>query len=408
MDSFTRDDLRQLIAGPDAGPCVSIYFPTERTGFAVRQAPIRCKNLASQAEEQLISGGMRPAEARALLAPANTLCSDNFFWTHKSDGVVLFAAEGSFHAYRLPIAFEERVIVGERHFINPLLPLFQGGGHFFLLAASKQQARLYYGTRFGLSELETHRLPKTLATALVIDEKGPYHFLRTYGLFDDERDPSLFHGHGGSGREVQQRGELTEYFHRLDDALQEYLHNESSPLVFAGVDYLFPIFRESISYRAVVQTPVRGNPEHFAAERLHQEAWSLVEPLFLRGQHEARERYGEYAVRGRASDQLAAVLPAAHDGRVDTLFIAAGLRRLGTVDHTTGRLVKESQDEVAVDLVDYAVAHTLLNRGEVYAVKPAEMPAGDTVAATFRYALDWPSNEADQHERTMQALKAGP
>jgi hypothetical protein len=401
MDTFTNYDLRQLIA--QTGPCVSIFFPTERTGIQVRQSPLHCKNMVARAEEQLVAQGMRSADARALLQPIERLCSDNYYWTHQNDGVALFAAPDRFHAYRLPISFEERLVVGEGFHVSPLLPLLQGGGHFFLLAASKHQARLYHGTRHTLTEIETHRLPKALADALVIDEKGPFHFLRTYGLFDDERDPSLFHGHGGSGREVQQRGELTEYFHRLDDAFQEYLHHESAPLVFAGVDYLFPIFRESCSYRPLVETPVRGNPESFSEERLHHEAWSLVEPLFLREQNGARERYGEYAVRGLASDELEIALPAAHDGRVDTLFTVRGERRFGTVDHATGQVMNREGTD---DLVDYAVAQTLLNRGKVYALEPTQMPAGDVLAAIFRYALDWPSGQADQHERTMQELKA--
>ena len=74
MDRFSKNVLRDLM-DKKPGLCVSIYAPTHRSGPEVQQGPIRLKNLLKRAEEQLVEGGLRAPEARAVCFQSMGDCS---------------------------------------------------------------------------------------------------------------------------------------------------------------------------------------------------------------------------------------------------------------------------------------------------------------------------------------------
>jgi hypothetical protein len=87
-----------------------------------------------------------------------------------------------------------------------------------------------------------------------------------------------------------------------------------------------------------------------------------------------------------ASSYLRAIIPAAHAGRVDTLFIATGQRRWGSFDPSSGALaLHEAAEPHDSELLDLAVIQTILHGGTVYALAPEQMPELAPLAAIFRY-----------------------
>jgi hypothetical protein len=131
MDPLLREDFESLLAD-HGGPCVSLFLPTCRAGAETRQGPIRLRNLLRAAQERLLGRGFLPAEAGAFLALAKDLVEDEHFWQHSADGVAIFCSADFFHAYHLPIHVKERVVVGRRFAIKPLLPLTSGDELFGL------------------------------------------------------------------------------------------------------------------------------------------------------------------------------------------------------------------------------------------------------------------------------------
>jgi hypothetical protein len=391
MEKFTRSDLRTLITSPAApgSGCVSLYMPTHRTGREIREDSLRCKNLLNEAEVKLQAAGMRSAAARDLLAPAWELHADTEFWKRQSDGLALFLAPGVFHHYRLPVPFSELLVVNERFHVKSVLPLLQGDGQFFVLSASQNSLRLFVGTRYGLSELSPRSLPKNLAEALNIDEyvdSLQQHEFRAAGAGNARF--GIFHGHGGSDLDVKKKDEIREYFLRVDRGLDEFFGEERSPLVFAGVDYLFPMFRETSHYRVLIDEPITGNPELLPPPELHAKAWSLVQPHFARQQQAALKTYIEGAASPRAAHELEHIIRAAREGRVDTLFVANDQQLWGAVDSKTGDVQRREQGQPGSDdLLDYAAIETLLHRGTVYALKREQMPDHQPIAAILRYAV---------------------
>jgi hypothetical protein len=174
----------------------------------------------------------------------------------------------------------------------------------------------------------------------------------------------------------------------VDEALREVLAAERAPLVLAAVAYLHPIYRDANTYAHLHGEGIAGNPDELSAEELHRDAWELVAPAFQKPQEEAAARY--LALRGRespqASDDVEAIVAAAHYGRLETLFVAAGVPRWGTFDPASAAVVvHDAREPGDGDLLDLAAVDTLTKDGTVYVVAPADVPGGGDAAAILRY-----------------------
>lgn len=387
MALLSKSELRALVDHQD-GWCVSIYMPTHRAGPDIQQDPIRLKNLLSEAEERLTEAGVRAAEARALLAPAQELADLSVFWRHQADGLAIFLSPTFFRVYRLPLDFEELAVVAPRFHVKPLLALLTADGRFYILALSQNEVRLLQGTRYTVSQVDLQSVPASLDEAIRWDD--PERRLQWHTQTGNKADTmraAIFHGHGVASAD-DPKDYIKRYSRQIDQGLGEVLRGERAPLVLAGVDYILPIYREANTYGYVTERAVEGNPETMSAEELHEKAWSIVELLFERERAEAAARYEELAGRGSelASDRVGETVLAAHHGRVDTLFVAATMQVWGTADPETAEVyphkTTEPRDE---DLLNVAAVQTLVNDCIVYAVDAEEVPGGPPLAGIFRY-----------------------
>ena len=383
MAVFSLTDLKRL-AEPAAGPCASLYLPTHRSGPEIQQDPIRLKNLLRDAERSLLSLGLRSPEAAELLKPAWRLQSDGLFWRHQRDGLAIFLSSQTQAHYRLPLRFEELAVVADRFHVKPLLSFLCGDGRFHVLALSQNEVRLLEGSRYSVYEVELDELPADLKEALGAEAPERQLQFHTRAPAASGGRAAVFHGHGAGGEESKDR--LLRYFRRIDGALKQYLRGDRSPLVLAGVEYYFPIYREANSYPHLVEGGVAGNPEELSADELHQRAFGLVAALFERELAEAAARFRDLAGTGRASNQVADAVSAALDGRVDVLFVAVGVQVWGSVDSGSARIVRhQTQEPGDLDLLDLAAVRTLLQGGTVYALPSERMPDESPLAAILRY-----------------------
>ena len=110
VDLITKDDLKLLMKEQNR-LCISIFMPTHRTAKETQQDRIRLKNLLTEAEKAVIS--LDPSQLK-LLEPAQDLLQESPFWWYQSDGLALFFSSGVFHHYRVPLSFNELVVVIDR------------------------------------------------------------------------------------------------------------------------------------------------------------------------------------------------------------------------------------------------------------------------------------------------------
>lgn len=387
--NLTQEDLKAL-SGRFESPAVSIYIPTHRAGADTRENPIRFQNGVREAQRLLEARGIDPKAAQEMLEPAQRLVDDNDFWQHQQDGFAMFLAEGTEQSFRVPRTFDELTTVGERFHLKPMLPLLTGDGRFYVLAVSLNKVRLLEGTRDSVYEIDLEDVPTSLAEALRFDdpEKSLQQYTISPAQGGGDRSDTAFHGTGAG--EDDKKANVLRFFKELDNGVREMLGEDISravPLVFVGVDYLFPIYQEANHYKGLVEEAVGTNPDELSADELHDRAWSLVESHFGQRQEAARERFAQSAGSGSTSSSLQEIIPAAFDARIDTLFVAVGTQRWGRYDVDARSVELHDAQEIGdEDLLDLAAVQTLLNGGTVFAVPQDEVPGQDTlVAAIYRF-----------------------
>lgn len=387
MQLIPQNEIQSLIE-KNGGHCVSIFLPTVRVGDT-QQNKIRLKNLLRTAEERLAEHEIRGPEAAGLLAPARDLLDDQTWWEHQEEGLAIFLAKDVFKTFRLPIAPHELVAVEKRFHLKPLFPLFNGDGHFYILCLNKREIRLFSGYRFSLQEVDLGDIPSRFDEVMG-------ELTRRYSQFHaatSTNNPShmpFFHGRGTG--EDDYKAELQKFFTIADNHLAGRSGvdiDRDAPFVLAGIEYLLPLFKETTQLPNVLEQSLTKNPEALSREELHAQAWEIVEPYFRKDQKKAAERFGDLQGSGRATFDIREILPAAHDGRVDSIFTARGVRVWGTYDPETREIQlqegQEAQRNGSEDLIDRAAIQTWLNGGKVFAVDRQEVPQGHATAAIFRY-----------------------
>lgn len=391
MDLFTRDHLEDL-AHTEADLCISLYMPTQRVEAERSQNRIRFKNLIRDARQRLEALDRRPGEVEALLRPAQQLLDRSDFWGRPSNGLAVFITPEDASFYRLPLDFEELVEIGTTMHLKPLFPLIASNNRFFLLALSQNQVRLYQGTHYGLSAVQAHEIPASITEALFTDDPErsvQWHTANRVG----GRQDAAFHGQGVQDEDQRRRPHdaLKRFFHQVNDGVLEALQDEEAPLVMAGVEYYLPLYRDINQYQHLIEDNlVAGNPDELPRHQLHERAWAIVEPRFLKTQEVALEQFGEQFHRdGLASDDLKEIVPAAVFGRIDTLFVPIEQHVWGRYDpeNNTVELHDEQQAD-DVDLLNLAAVQAYLHGSDVHALRTENMPVEATMAATFRYPAE--------------------
>jgi len=389
LDRLSKESLQTLMEMQD-GPCISLMMPTDRTGVERQQDQLSIRRLIREVESLVIAQWhLHSAQVEDLLEPIRALLENEQFWLHASDGLAIFRSRKVFRAYRLPDHFKEQVVVSTHFYLKPLLPLLTYDGRFYILALSQNALRLLESTHYIVTELKLPaQVPTSLADFLRFEERE--NDLQSHGsasvgtMGKGGRHPTIFHGQGVGIDEA--KDDILRYFQHINRGLHELLKDETAPLVLAGVEFLFPIYREANTYPHLLEQGIAGNPDRLKAEPLREKAWAVVEPAVLQAQQEAAAQYRDFASTERASSNSSEIVPAAYYGRVASLFVSVDQEQWGTFDPATATLQIHQQAEPGdEDLLDLAATQTLLHGGSVYAVEQAQMPAEAPLAAVFRY-----------------------
>ena len=389
MDTLTTNQIEGLF-DRRPGWCVSIYLPTHRAGKEIREDPIRLKNRISEAQSQLAEVGFPDGAIDRLVGPARALCDmdqerNREFWRHQADGLAIFLDEdGGFEQYQLSQQFPELTVVAHRFHVKPLLRAVQQDDQYCLLAVSQNAVRFLEGSRNGLSARPIENLPESLQAVVRGDHQKGFN-LHSFRVRTRGTDTAVPHGH----LESNQEHELTRYFKIINEAIDDVLNQDGRPLVFAGVDELFPYFRDATENANLVDERVSGNPDALNDDELHEKAWPLVEQILDRRKDEFLERWQSAAHTDLGDTNLERIVIAAHDGKIETLLMQLGRQHWGTFDPASRKVTAaEKQSAENYDLCDLAAVRTLRADGRVFVLDRDAEPVGERgIAAIYRYPV---------------------
>ncbi len=387
MTLFSKTEL-QLLSAEQSSPCVSIYLPTHELGSETRQDPIRLKNQLSEAGKLLGERDFNEKQSQDLLQPAADLLEDNDFWQHQSTGLALFITSEQFRYYRVPVKFEEMAMVGEQFYTKPLIPLISDDGQFYILAGGQNEITLYQATRHSIQPVDLGTTPRSLEVALRYDD--PEESLQSHtgakAGVGSGSGQQVFSGQGG-GKDSENT-DILRFFQLVSDGVEKALGAQTAPLVFMGVDFLFPIYQQANKYPHLMEKAVAYQPDQLSPEEIRDRALEIVEPYFSADRKEVLEQYGSLKDKNQATDDLETILNVAYNGQIDTLIVAANTQKWGSFDAESRQI--SHHDEQATgsqDLLNVAVSQALATDAKVYVLDRSEVPQQADAVATLRYPI---------------------
>lgn len=353
-DRLTLAALREL--ADTTGPWISLLMPTVRSGRDTLANATLFGQLLDRADEQL--GDDELAEEREQL---RALQDDADFWQNQFEGLAVFAAAGRVETFRVTLTLAEEVSVGGTPRLTPLVPLVVEDDLFHVLVLGQNRVRLLEGHASAMTELDLANVP-TSVDDLERDRDDQAHL--QYSA--QGGDVPNYHGHGGDSdaRSIAQE----RFLRAVDEGVLGLLGADSPPpMVLAGVDATVAAYRSLSRHPNIADEHVGGNAEKAPIGELHDQAWPLVRAELDERGAAAVARVEERLGTGTATADLAEIVTAGEQGRIDTLVLPSEQE------------APDTQVRLVSDPTDAAVAATLQTGGTLSAATL------DAPAALLRY-----------------------
>lgn len=384
MRTISKQDLERLSQFHSSNS-ISIYIPTHRSGKDVIEKldPKALKNELKMVKIKLQQNEVNIKDIESYVAPINELLNDSGFWRKQSDGLAIFLGKDVFETYKLPIHFESFNYVGSSFYLKQLMPMFVGDGAFYFLSLQLEHIKLYKMTRQSVYEVKIeHLIPHRLEDSVgyEFEEKGLQFRNQNVGY-----RTATYHGHAESDHD--HKDEISRYFRDINKGLMTLLVDENVPLLVASQDYLFAIYKGVNTYRYLLENHLSCDSDEKDKLRLHEKAWKVMGPIFDKERKNKIEDFEKYDSTNRTSSDINEVLPAAFQGKIDTLFIENGKDIFGVYDDKKHKVeVRENPEFTNVSLLNMAAIKTFLQGGKVYVLDRDDMPNPySKVNALFRF-----------------------
>lgn len=253
-------------------PCVTIYLPLAKTiKEKTAKSKIKLENSIKAAEKKIIAGGGEKNYAAKLLEPAQELAQNHFTWKTDALGLAIFVAPpGILRYFELPEAPKETVYAGKGFDVARLKVIARNSQNFFILAAGKNSLA-FYAADYGKIEEVKIGLPRH--TQDFLPGRDPEKSLQFHGRNPAGRQ-SIIHGQGkGKDKEKEL---LLKYFKMADKIIQKHLTKETAPLIFAGDDGIFSIYRRANNYPNLLSANLKENFENKNPKNLLKDALQVL------------------------------------------------------------------------------------------------------------------------------------
>lgn len=365
--------------------CVSIYLPMHKDGKEqnARIAQATLKQCIKKVHTDLARHEMDSQEIKKYLKPIEELIADIELWRNPSDGLAIFLDKNELHYFTLPISFEMNTNVSDHFYLKPLLALYNEDDDYYLLELSQDYVKLYEANKYGYQDIYIEDFaPDQLEEAVGFDFRQ--NMLQFRGG-QNAQATGTYQGKNPGNDDIKK--ELITFFRAIDKGINKIISNKKSPLVIACADPLFGFYKEANTYPTLLENHIAGDSEFKNKTKLHQESWKVVQPYFKKIKEAKLFQYKELYHTPKTSYQISEIVPAAINGKIDTLFIQNSEDEFGVFDKETNRLMfRKETDLNNASLSDLSAVNTFMQGGKVFFLTPEEMPdAGHPMNALLRY-----------------------
>lgn len=357
--------VSRLISDIEA-PCVSVYLPVLSGLTHAAENIERLSRILDDIESKLEPYGITGKAQSQFLASARAYADSDLASGVLSGTLALFLSPSSFYAEILPQTFPERVMISDRFYVTPILPFLYSSMHYYILTVSKNRAHFLEVKNNEVKACDIPGMPKTQAEAWEGME------LQTEEFQSNAKDDS--------------EKETTLYLQKIAKSLHTLLHEHHLPLVFAGVEELYGMYKHLDTSGRLLERYIAGSPEHMDGKELVEKANPIVQEAVDKRNLELLEAYGNVAGTGKTATDLSDILDAAAAGKVEMLFVASGSEQWGTFNTENGKKeLHEGPDTTSEELIGLCANYTLQHKGQVVSLSPDQMPEGKQIAAILRF-----------------------
>ena len=365
-------------------PCISIFIPTERAGKEVlnEKDRIHLKSEWKKVSEKLKDMNLPSDKIEKIGKPIEDLIEDTNFWRHQSDGLAIFAADGYFEKFTVPVNFEAFNYFSDHFYLKPLIPFFNGDGRFYILSLQIFGVKLYEATRYSVGEVYVEDL-----TPSRLEDRVGYDYEQKNSQHETQNEITGTTVRSSFGNENQEKNEYLRFFRAVDKGLHKLLRDERVPLVVACQDYLFPLYKEANTYQHLFEQSVPGNPDDYDSMlALHSAALEVLNPYFDKEKDQKMEQFREMNP-SRTSTMVSEIIPAIFQGKVDTLFLQNREDIWGKFNEPMASVeIEDSQDNGNISLMNLAAVKVIEQGGQVFLIEDQFMPdKSSKMNAVFRY-----------------------
>jgi hypothetical protein len=369
----------ELLQHKDA-PCVSIYMPVHRAAPITDEDSIRyranvdkaCATLAHRWDDKVC----QQMKQRLLGALTGSDLTEG-----ARDGVAVFCSPSLLRVINLQEdpkhAVDELVIVADSFHVKPLIRLMQGADRFQLLCLEIKEVRLFEGSKFDLEPVQLKNVPQNP------EEVSGMRVSKDVDSATDLQESPR--------QQAQAKGQVEPvpveiFFRAVDKAIWEN-HSRSSklPLILCCDPKYADVFLSHSQNQYLLKRAIPINPHRQSLDRLHEEAWKLMEPQYLASIDKLRNDFRAAKAHHQGSDELMEVAQATSAGRVGTLLVQADAQIRGILSRADGFIRSPEITHPSDDVLDDLAEMVLQMDGRVVVLPRDSMPTDTGVAAIYRY-----------------------
>jgi len=374
MNQHVIEKFKPYIADK-GGPVISMFVPIERGEPNSPQTnQIRLKNALTSVNRAVEDDPNFTAQDRNRIYDGiEKLIDENYDWDRRGHSFASAITPDDITTGYLSRQVAPRVVVDDRLFALPLLRLTASEQVVAILDMDRDRALLHMVNG---SVIESRLLSDAGVQGMGADDDDHSDQLQGHTAGRDGGSTQfVVHGQGQATHIERER--LERWTNEIAQKLEQEMRNSDIPLLFAGDETLFGLYRKKNRYANFFDDHAAAavTPDGIPASTL-KDAKSISKQQVHR-----QIEYLNSAVRtatsaGRGSDQIRVIESAAVEGRIDTLLIADVLEDTSNDTNGNGK---------ALQVVNRAACETIDKGGTVAVIAAADMPEGKPYQAAFRY-----------------------
>ncbi|WP_431221673.1 hypothetical protein ACQ86O_14300 [Serratia sp. L9] len=364
VDIPSREEYAYL-ADIRSDACISIYIQTSPLHQQLEASKIQLGNFIKEALLQVTSEGLDKRRIALLKDELYSVLEDESFWDLHARSLAVFATPDSVRTYRLANELSNRLQVGERFYLKPLLRALTFPHSAYILALSENQTRLI--EFFADSPAEEMKVPAM-----------PTRFKDAMG------DAALNDHHHGA---VHHKVRLAQYTRRIDQALRPLFARHDSPLLLVSTEPLASIYRSTNTLPNLTDETFFSNAEHLGASELVTLVRPLMDNYYQAQLNALASRFEVRSGERRVTQDFSDVARAATFGAIDLLLINLDCTMSGTIDDQGLITFSGNKDASHYGLIDEIAKRAIATGARVLAVRSEDLPSGADLNAILRYPL---------------------